>query len=51
MKEKRGYLSKCRAKMEGKKSRGSTRTRWMEPNRKDLEIRGENWEEIQGNRK
>ena len=38
-------------KMEGKRPRGRYRTRWIDQIRKDIEIRGENWEQIQENRK
>ena len=34
-------------KMEGKRSRGRSRTRWIDQSRKDIEIRWGNWEEIQ----
>ena len=37
--------------MEGKRPTGSSRIRWIDQIRKDMEIRGENWEEIQDNRK
>ena len=38
-------------KVEGKGSRGRPRTRWIDKIGKDIEKRGENWEEIQENRK
>ena len=37
-------------KQEGKQPRGRTRTRVIAQIRKDMEIRGENWKEIQENR-
>jgi hypothetical protein len=37
--------------VEGKRSRGRPRTRWIDQIRKDIEMRGENWEAIQENRK
>ena len=38
-------------KIEGKLPRGRPRTRWLDQIRKDIEMRGENWEEIQESRK
>ena len=37
--------------MEGKRPRGRPKTRWIYQTRKDTEKRGENWEEIQEDRK
>ena len=37
--------------MEGNRPWGKLRTRWIDPIRKDIEMRGKNWEEIQINRK
>ena len=44
--EKRGYILKCYTKMEGKQQRLRSRIRWIDPIRKDIEVRGENCEEI-----
>ena len=33
-------------KLEGKQPRGRPRNRWIDQVRKDIEMRGENWEEI-----
>ena len=38
-------------KMEGKLPRGKPQTRWTDEIRKYIQMRGENWEEIQENRK
>ena len=38
-------------KMEGKRPREKPRTRWIDQIRKDGEIGGENWEDIQENKK
>ena len=37
-------------KMEQKRSRGTHRTRQIVQIRKDIEMRGENWEEVQENK-
>ena len=37
--------------MEGNRPWGKLRTRWIDPIRKDIEMRGKNWEEIQENKK
>ena len=37
--------------MEGKQPTGRPRSRWRDQIRKDIEMRGENWEEKQENRK
>ena len=38
-------------KLEGKRPRGRSRPRWIDQMRKDIKMGGENWEEIQENRK
>ena len=38
-------------KLEGKRSRGRPRIRWVDHIRKDKEMEGESWEETQENRK
>ena len=38
-------------KMEGKRPRGRPRNRWIVQIRMDIDMRGENWEEIQEHRK
>jgi hypothetical protein len=38
-------------KIDGKRPRGRSRTRWMDQIRKDIETRRENWVEKQENRK
>ena len=40
-----------RTKMEGKRPRGRSRTRWLDSIKNDIEMRGENWKEIQENMK
>ena len=38
-------------KMVWKRTRGGPKTKWMDQIRKDIEMRGKNWEETQDNRK
>ena len=49
MQEERIPKKMLHIKMEGKRPRG--RTRQIDQIRKDIEMRGRNWEEIQENRK
>ena len=51
MGEERILKKMLHTKMEGKPPRGRPRTRWIDQIRKDVEMRGENWEEILENRK
>ena len=51
MREERIPRKKLHRKMEGKRPRSRPRTRWIDRIRKDIEMRGENWEEMQENRK
>jgi hypothetical protein len=37
--------------MDGKLPRGRPKTKWIDRIKKDVEMRGENWEEIQDNSK
>ena len=48
MKMRKERISKkmLHTKMVGKCPRGRPRTRWIDQNRKDIEMRGGNWEEI-----
>ena len=50
IREERILMKMQHIKMEGKRPR-RPRTRWTEKIRKDLEMKGENWGEIQENRK
>ena len=47
--EERIPKKKLPTKMESDQQR--SRTRWIDKIRRDIELRGENWEEIQENRK
>jgi hypothetical protein len=51
MKEERIPKKTLHTKMEGIKPRGRSKTRWIDQIRKDIEMRGENWEVIQESRK
>ena len=50
MEEERIPQKMLHTKMERKQPRGKPKTRWIDQIRKDIEMRGENWEEIQENR-
>ena len=45
MREERIPKKMLHTKMEEKQPRGRPRTRWLDQIRKDIELRGENWEE------
>ena len=49
--EEKDDLRKYYTQMEGKLPRGRYWTRWTDQIRKDIEIKGAKWEEIQENRK
>ena len=51
MREERIPKNMLHTKMEGKRPRGRRKTTWIDQIRKDIEMRGENWEQIQENRK
>ena len=51
MREERIPKKMLHTKMEGKRPRGRPRTRRIPKIRKDIDMRGENWQEIQENRK
>ena len=44
---RRENTKKMLQKWRGKRPRGRPRTRWIDQIRKDIEMRRENWEEIQ----
>ena len=50
MGEKRIIKKMLHTKMEGKRPTGRPKTRWIDKIRKDIEMRGENWEEIEEKR-
>ena len=50
MREKKIPKQILHTKMEGKRPRERSRSRGIDHIRKDIEMRGENWEEIQENR-
>ena len=51
MGEERIYKKMLHTKMEGKRPLGRPGTRWIDQIRKDIEMRGETWKEIQEIRK
>ena len=51
MREERIPKKMLHIKIEGKQPRRKHRTRWIDQIRKDIEMRVENWEEIQENSK
>ena len=51
MREERILKKMLHTKMEGKRPRGRSRTRWIDQIGKSIEMRGENWEEVQENSK